>query len=212
MLTNRYCPLILTLLVLLSVCPAQAKEHHDDGHHDDHHDAGTEESLQAHAHGTAELFIVLAGQKLEIELHSPAINLIGFEHKPKNDEQKAKVEELEVKLTSASELFQISSAECQLNTQELDLGNLALEDSEHEEEHHDEDKEHHDGDHDDEETHSDIEAQYSFSCQQPSSLRSLVTTIPNEFPSVESLEVQWIVNGRQGATVLEHNQTEIVFK
>ena len=201
MLTNRYCPLILTLLVLLSVCPAQAKEHHDDGHHDDHHDAGTEESLEAHAHGTAELFIVLEGQKLEIELHSPAINLIGFEHKPKNDEQKAKVEELEVKLTSAGELFQISSAECQLNTQELDLGNLALEDSEHEDEHHD-----------DEETHSDIEAQYSFSCQQPSSLRSLVTTIPNEFPSVESLEVQWIVNGRQGATVLEHNQTEIVFK
>jgi len=213
-LTNRFSPLILTLIVLLSVCPAHAQEHHDDAHHDDGHDASTDGSLEAHAHGTAELFIVLDGQELEIELHSPAINLVGFEHKPKNDEQKAKIEDLEVTLTSAGELFQIASGECELSSHKLDLGNLALEHSEHEEEHHNGDEEHHDedGDHDEAEAHSDIEAQYSYNCKKPGSVRSLLTTIPNEFPMVESLEAQWIVNGQQGATVLENKQTEIVFK
>jgi len=43
-------------------------------------------------------------------------------------------------------------------------------------------------------------------------ISSLVTAIPDAFPGVESLEVQWIVNGRQGAIKLEKDQREVVFK
>ena len=41
---------------------------------------------QAHVHGTAELFVVLDGNQLDIELRSPAMNLLGFEHRANNAE------------------------------------------------------------------------------------------------------------------------------
>ena len=43
----------------------------------------------SHAHGIGELNIVLEGNELAIELISPAANIVGFEHAPSNDEQKA---------------------------------------------------------------------------------------------------------------------------
>jgi len=223
LLATLFSRLLATLLVLLAYSSAQANEHHEEDHHKEElhgesQDHGSEQALEAHAHGTAELFIVLQGNELEIEMHSPAANLLGFEHKPRNDEQRAQVENLKIKLESADELFEINSATCQISDQELDLGNLAAENGAHNDEHSNEEEGHedeHNSEHagqDDVEIHSDIEAQYRYTCSQTDSIRSLITTIPNEFPSVESLEVQWIVNGRQGSTVLGKNKREVTFQ
>ena len=218
MFTHSISPIFLTLLLLLAY-PALAQEHHEDEHHeeehhkeDDHHDEDDHDNhagnnLEAHDHGTAELFIISEGQKLEIELHSPAANLLGFEHEPRNDEQRAAVENLKTKLANANDLFDLSSAACELSDQDIELGHLTAENDAHD----DHGDEHH-GDHEDANTHSDIEVKYSYDCEKLDSISSLVTTIPSEFPGVESLEVQWIVNGRQGAVTLENNQGEIVFQ
>ena len=219
MIKYRITPVLATLLMLLIANPIKAEKHHESESHDDHKD-GSAESLEAHVHGAAELFVVLDGQELEIELHSPAANLLGFEHEARNAEEKEQVENLKQTLANADNLFKIGSGACELNNQELDLGNLAIDDSAHDDEaHHDEKHEdeehgnehHEDGDHD-EEAHSDIEAQYRYSCKQADKIRSLETSITSEFPSIESLEVQWIVNGRQGAAVLKNSQREVVFK
>ncbi len=228
-MTNQIKCALLTLLLLVFANPAQSG-HHGEGHHEkEKHDEDHEgESLEAHNHGIAELFIVLEGRELQIELHTPAANLVGFEHEAKNAEQKAQVESAKQTLENASDLFQISSGACELSDYELDLGDLAGEetahddeehhddedgdDKHHEDEHHDDADEDHDEVHNDENTHSDIEAEYHYNCAKPDSISSLVTAIPDAFPGVESLEVQWIVNGRQGAIKLEKDQREVVFK
>ena len=48
-------------------------------------------SLDAHVHGEAELTIAFEGQRIEMQLVSPAANIFGFEHAPKNDEQNEQV-------------------------------------------------------------------------------------------------------------------------
>lgn len=240
MLIHNTRVLLATLLVFLIMNPAQAEKHHEGDHHkEDHHkekehDDAQEANAEAHTHGSAELLIVLDGQELQIELHSPAMNLVGFEHEVRNEEQEAKVESTKLILEDADKLFQVNSARCQLSDQKVDLGSLSGESKEHDDEHeteehdeehadddheaekhHDEhaDEDHESEEHDEEhESHSDIEAQYRYSCSQPNKINSLVTTIADEFPGIESLEVQWIINGRQGAEVLEEDQREVIFK
>jgi len=220
MLANNIKSALATLFVLLFINPTQAEKHHDEGHDESHNS-----SSEAHVHGIAELLIVLDEQELQVELHSPSINLLGFEHQAKNAEQEAKIERMKVTLANADELFQFNSGACQLNDQKIDLGHLVAEDSTHGKEHaeeeiHDEDhsenkhheEEHLTEDHDDLKSHSDIEAEYRYNCKNADKIHSLETTISNEFPSIESLEVQWIINGRQGAVVLEKEQREVVFK
>ena len=147
-----------------------------------------------------------------MEFHSPAANLLGFEHAAKNAEQRAKVDELSLTLAKADSLFQVSrSGTCQLRDQDLDLGHLAAEseiegaehsDDDHSETHHNEETE----------SHSDIEAKYHYICKQPDAISSLTTSIIDEFPSIETLEVQWIANGKQGASTLDQKQREVIFK
>lgn len=231
-MTYKFKLILITLLWLFVVNPVQSEGHGDHGE-DDHHEKEEHgedhegESLEAHNHGTAELFIVLVEQDLQIELHSPAANLVGFEHEAKNAEQRAQVESVKQTLENANDLFEISSGACELNDLELDMGKLVADETahhdeddehgdeshdgeEHEEEHADE--EHHDEDDHSDTTHSDIEAEYRYSCNKPNSITSVVIKIADQFPGVESLQVQWIVNGRQAATTLENDQREVVFK
>ena len=58
---------------LLPLAAAHAA-HDEHEHHDEH------ASLAAHEHGAAQLNVALEGQRLELALESPAMNLVGFEH------------------------------------------------------------------------------------------------------------------------------------
>lgn len=56
-------------------------------HAEEHHDH------MPHVHGAATLSIALEGNQLQMELDSPAINLVGFEHQPYNNQQRQSVED-----------------------------------------------------------------------------------------------------------------------
>ncbi|WP_016772972.1 ZrgA family zinc uptake protein, partial [Pseudomonas sp. R62] len=76
--------LLLALpFALLPLAAAHAVDEHD---HDHEHG-----SLGAHEHGVGRLNAALDGQTLELELESPAMNLVGFEHAATSDADKAKV-------------------------------------------------------------------------------------------------------------------------
>ena len=80
----RYALLALPF-ALLPLHAAQAANHeHSHAHaHEEH------ASLDAHEHGVASLNVALDGQTLEIQLQSPAMNLVGFEHEAKSEADKA---------------------------------------------------------------------------------------------------------------------------
>ena len=119
-------------------------------------DAPAEEpvrSASAHVHGKVNLAIVVDGSTITIELESPMYNLVGFEHAPETDEQKAAIESAEYKLTDTAGLFLINSnAGCvpQPDTMDVKLG------GDHSGEHDTHDAhEHEDHDHGDEHDHDE---------------------------------------------------------
>ena len=175
--------LLLALpFALLPLAVAQAHDDHD-------HDHGT---LGAHEHGVAKLNAVLDGNTLELELDSPAMNLVGFEHAASSDADKAKVAAVRQQLEQPLKLFGLAaSAGCKEDAQELEsplFGDAVKDDDgdEHEHEH--------------AHAHSDIGAHYQLNCSAPEKLTQLdLAPLFKAFPATQKINVQLIgPNGQKG--------------
>jgi hypothetical protein len=177
--------LLLALpLALLPLAAAQAAEHtHDHAEHG---------SLDAHEHGAAQLNVVLDGKVLELQLESPAMNLLGFEHAPNSDADKAKVAAVHQQLQQPQALFGLSAGHCTVAKQELESPLFAGHADANEHEHA------HEAPHKGE--HSDIDVHYSLNCSQPEALKQLdLKELFKRFPATKKIQVQLIgPNGQQG--------------
>ncbi|WDU62818.1 DUF2796 domain-containing protein [Pseudomonas poae] len=165
--------------------------------HDHEHEHG---SLGAHEHGVGRLNAVLDGPALELELDSPAMNPVGFEHLATTAADKAKVAAARKQLENPLALFNLpKAAGCVISTQELNsplFGDKP--EADHDDDDHDEDAkgaahEHH---HD----HSEIHAHYQFTCATPTALSNLdLTQVFKTFPATQKIQVQLIgPSGQQG--------------
>ena len=169
---------------------------HAAGEHDHDHEHG---SLGAHEHGVGRLNAALDGQTLELELESPAMNLVGFEHEATSDADKAKVAAARARLEKPLALFNLpAAAQCTLAQQELESP-LFGDEPDHEQ--HDEDEDA-DGDEHHHE-HSEIHAHYQFTCATPGALKHLdLATLFKTFPATQKIQVQLISpSGQQGVEV-----------
>ncbi|CAI2799618.1 DUF2796 domain-containing protein [Pseudomonas fluorescens group sp.] len=164
--------------------------------HDDHdHEHG---SLGAHEHGVGRLNAVLDGQALELELDSPAMNLVGFEHLATTPADKAKVAAARKQLENPVALFNLPKASgCVVSTQEL---NSPLFGDKPEADHDDDDDDAKDGAHEHPHDHSEIHAHYQFTCATPTALSTLdLTQVFKTFPATQKIQVQLIgPSGQQG--------------
>ncbi|OCW18304.1 DUF2796 domain-containing protein [Pseudomonas sp. S3E12] len=184
--------LLLALpFALLPLAIAQAADEHD---HDHEHG-----SLGAHEHGVGRLNAVLDGQALELELDSPAMNLVGFEHLATSAADKAKVAAARKQLENPLALFNLpKAAGCVISSQEL---NSPLFGDKPEADHDDDDD--HDakgGTHEHHHDHSEIHAHYQFTCATPTALGNLdLTQVFKTFPATQKIQVQLIgPSGQQG--------------
>jgi hypothetical protein len=182
--------LLLALpFALLPLAVAHAHEEHD-------HEHG---SLGAHEHGVGRLNAVLDGQALELELDSPAMNLVGFEHTATTAADKAKVAAVRKQLENPLALFNLpKAAGCVVSSQEL---NSPLFGDKPEADHDDEDDHDHDakgGEH--HHDHSEIHAHYQFTCATPTALSNLdLSQVFKTFPATQKIQVQLIgPSGQQG--------------
>jgi len=177
-------------LLPLAVAHAAVEHDHD---HDEHG------SLSAHEHGVSRLNAALDGQTLELELESPAMNLVGFEHAATTDADKAKVAAVRAQLEKPLVLFNLpKAAGCVVATQELEspLFGDKPDADDHDEEDANDGHEHH-------QDHSEIHAHYQFSCSAPGALKTLdLANIFNTFPATQKIQVQLISpSGQQGVEV-----------
>lgn len=182
--------LLLALpFALLPLAAVQADEHDHDHEHD---------SLGAHEHGVARLNAALDGNTLELELESPAMNLVGFEHAASSNADKAKVAAVRNELESPLVLFGLpQAASCKVASQELESPLFGVD------EHHDEHAKGHDH------KHSEVHAHYRFECATPDALKSLdLAGLFKRFPATLKIQVQLIgPNGQQGAELSQSNAT-----
>lgn len=177
--------LLLALpLALLPLTIAQAHDHSHEHAHDHQHD-----SLGAHEHGVASLNAALDGQVLELQLQSPAMNLVGFEHAANSAADKAKVAAVRAELEQPVVLFALASGGCKATQVELQSPLFADQDHAHHHEHK------HEGE------HSDIQAHYRFNCANDNELKQLdLSEVFKRFPATEKIQVQLVgPSGQQGA-------------
>ncbi|MBJ2249181.1 DUF2796 domain-containing protein [Pseudomonas haemolytica] len=184
--------LLLALpFALLPLAVAHAHEDHD-------HEHG---SLGAHEHGVGRVNAVLDGQTLELELESPAMNLVGFEHVATSAADKSKVAAARKQLENPLALFNLpKAAGCVVSSQALNsplFGDKPQAD-------HDEDDHATDGKgaaaHEHHHDHSEIHAHYQFTCATPTALGNLdLSQVFKTFPATQKIQVQLIgPSGQQG--------------
>ncbi|WP_409316314.1 DUF2796 domain-containing protein [Pseudomonas sp. KCJK9016] len=185
--------LLLALpFALLPLAIAQAADEHD---HDHEHG-----SLGTHEHGVGRLNAALDGQTLELELESPAMNLVGFEHAATSDADKAKVAAARAQLEKPVVLFSLpAAAGCKISNMELESPLFGDEPQADEPDHDEPAKKGHEHHH----NHSEIHAHYQLSCAAPGALNTLdLANIFNTFPATQKIQVQLIgPSGQQGTEV-----------
>ncbi|WP_449430072.1 DUF2796 domain-containing protein [Pseudomonas putida] len=164
--------LLLALpFALLPLAVAHAHDEHDHAHG----------SLGAHEHGVAQLNAVLDGNTLELELDSPAMNLVGFEHTASSEADQAKVAAVRQQLEQPLKLFGLAAAAgCQEEAVELQsplFGDAATADE-----------------------HNDIGAHYQLTCAAPGQLSQIdLAPLFKAFPATQKINVQLIgPNGQKG--------------
>ncbi|WP_285424334.1 DUF2796 domain-containing protein [Pseudomonas sp. efr-133-TYG-103a] len=181
--------LLLALpLALLPLAMTHAADEHD---HDHEHG-----SLGAHVHGVARLDMALDGRTLELELDTPAMNIVGFEHVATTDADKMKLALARETLLKPHGLFSIpEAAGCTVVKQQLNSPLFGDKDDEHD---------HGDGDDHD---HAEIHGHYQLTCNVPNVLNKLdLTQLFKSFPATQTVQVQLVTPKRQmGAEVRPSN-------
>lgn len=190
---------------------------------------GHAESREAHTHGLANVTVAVENNALHIQLESPAANIVGFEHKARSLEERAAVNQAKKILEDWRQLFTVMNADCAVEDSEIAMAGLESQDasvhehSMHEENSHDE--HHHDshdhGEHHSKEdnthhehanSHSEILANYQFTCTNVDNLSFSFAGLFGKFPAIEKLEAQWITKAKQGAKILSKDQDFLILK
>lgn len=148
-------------------------------------------TLGAHIHGLSEMSIAIEKQRLVIELVSPAVDLVGFEHRAKTAENIKQVHELEKQLSQHNEVFSLTGGGCRLISKLIDLSNLKNTLDNHK--HHNEEKIN---------NHGEVIANYNYHCEKASELSLITVKVFNLFPSVKEIQAMWITEIHQGAELL----------
>lgn len=184
------------LLFSLALLPAAVLAH---DHRDHEHD-----SLQPHVHGEAQLDVALEGQLLELQLHSPAMNFVGFERAPANAREQARLNAVRDFLARPDQALGLpAEARCQLERQAVtsDLFGVVAGDADHLALH-EEDPEAEPID-----DHHDIHAFYQFTCSRPQALQTVsLQGLFRQYPDLRALDVQLIgPGGQKGLTLNARN-------
>jgi hypothetical protein len=164
-----------------------------------------------HEHGVASLTLAIEGTVMQVELESPAMNLVGFEHAPMSDAERKALDDALAVLADWGRLFRVpEEAGCDLEQAEvetppghLDEDGAGRTDREpakvpgHGHEHGHEQADDHAG-----AAHADIRAAYRLDCRDPGALTRLDLGLFDAFPGTERVRVQFVTPGGQGAVEL----------
>ena len=186
---------------------------------------------EAHEHGHGTLDIVLEGEELLIELRIPAVNVVGFEHAPRDEAEREAVRKALVPFGDAESVLAIpAEAECESEEAVAEIWSMAGEDDhegdghgdgeghehEHEDDGHEDDahkadehgKDEHDADSGAEE-HSELHATYRFHCHEPGKLDRIDVRVFEHLHGAEEIDVRIVTPTAQLATEVHPGETVV---
>ena len=201
------------MTALASVMLAGAAFAASDGEHREH---------DAHEHGHGTLDIVVEGEELVIELRIPAVNVVGFEHAPRDDAEREAVRQALVPFGDGASVFLLpAAAECEAEGAETEIFSMEHEDEQaedhgHKDDSHDHGDEKHDTDehaeHEGdaaEEAHSELHATYRFHCHAPDRLDRIDVRAFEHLRDAEELDVRVVTTTAQLAMELSPDSTVV---
>ncbi len=181
----KYKPFIIALISASSATTWAADQHR-------HHDA--------HVHGHAALTLAVSANAVQLELESPAMNLVGFEHRPGSDSDRQRVRDVTNFLEQPSRWVQMpGDAGCHLRNARVNSS--LLEDTHHH---------HHDHSSHAQEAHADFSVSIDYHCTHTDALRQLdLSGLFQRFAGFERIDVQWLTDRQQSASELDRHNTVI---
>ncbi|MCL4800518.1 MAG: DUF2796 domain-containing protein [Burkholderiales bacterium] len=150
-------------------------------------------AAQVHEHGAATLAVAVDRGTITIALESPLESLVGFEHAPRNERQRAALRAMEASLRAGDRLFKpTAAAACTERGVEV----------EHPYAHGADGRTDGKDGHDKEEHHAEARATWTFVCANPQALRELDVLLFDAFPGVKRIRAQTATPRGQGAVML----------
>jgi hypothetical protein len=153
----------------------------------------TKHNHKSHSHGDAKLDIAVDGKTVSFDLESPGDVIFGFERRPKNDEEKAKIASEMARLNDkVSELFIFpSDVGCTLSEKEIKASQAAELSKEKVSE------------------HADVLATYKFNCTGDLTGKKIATGLFKAWPRLKNLKVQILSATSQKGVTLKADATDI---
>jgi hypothetical protein len=162
------------------------------------------EQHAAHAHGKVTLNIVLEANQLTIELDSPAVNVVGFEHEPRSKEEQSAVASANAHLRDSRKLFGFPpQAKCRVAGADLKPPHWEA-DAEDEHEAHEQHEAHED--------HADFEATYVYKCDAIENLAWLEPWLLEQLRNITEARVNIITASGQRSTTVTQARARIALR
>lgn len=147
----------------------------------------------AHVHGVAKLEIAVEGAEINLHLESPLEGVLGFEHAPGNDKERAIVAQMRKAMANGGALFApTSAAKCRFVDSKLEAPTLDAKPARKPEKQ----AKHA------EEAHVDLDADFRFTCAEPAKLTGMEVRLFNAFPKMRRIDAQVVSDKGQKATRL----------
>jgi hypothetical protein len=145
------------------------------------------EQHHAHEHGKVTLNVAVADTALVLELDAPAANVVGFEHAPRSDAERATVASAANLLERGSALIGTpKDARCRFVSSELTQPTWASKDE-----------------------HADYEARFTYRCDEPKSLTWFEPWLVDKLSHVTELRVNLITPSGQRTETAESSHVRI---
>ncbi|MDW6002826.1 zinc uptake protein ZrgA [Vibrio mangrovi] len=186
---------------------------------------------EAHVHGVVEMNIAQDANELLVEITSPGMDIVGFEHPPQTPQEHQALDQAMELLEQADNLITINTqAGCKLEHSDVHQTSHhhedehdhdaahhhdhdeAAHDSEHHHDHDEdahEDEHHHDGDEHEHGTHNAFSIQYRYTCRDSENLNHLSTQWFNHFPHTHEIHTNVFTDRQQTAIKLNPHQTDV---
>jgi hypothetical protein len=160
------------------------------------------QALNAHVHGTATLQVAVDAKVLTINFSSPLDNLLGFEHKPRNETEAKQVQNMINQFYKPTIFLPTKAAQCKLKT--VNLESLAIKKkkpatnlTQHR--------------HDEEDGHADLDATLVYHCHQINNLNDLQVNLFKSFPNLHQLNVEIVSDRGQTAAKLTPTKNRVTW-
>lgn len=158
-----------------------------------------EHQLGAHVHGVATLQAAVDAKILTLNFSSPLDNLIGFEHKSRNQAEVAQVQNMINQFYKTSLFVPTKAAQCKM--QSINLESLVIKKNPNAKK----------PQHEEPAGHADLDAELVYQCQQVKQLRDLQVNLFKTFPNLHELNAEVVSSQGQTAAKLTPTNSQIIW-